>query len=291
MDTWNVFGPNIAKLDNGPDGLILSSTATNKQLGMTVEWKAVKEGLEIYDVQTPSPNHSFISADAISFRARVLNSPQFDAKIDWKSEDGKMDNIMSGALNPSELRDNPDYSHEPVLKPNPPEATEGRKGKLSYKVTAYLEEKSGDQASIVIQQDELDQLRQEYVDMEKSRVPQRDEFTRDHRDYNFGDYSWAIVDQAVVDGYASIVKAFEPNQTSLNCAYRNPVHNAKIGGKKESRHIYGDALDLQTPSIGHTGLPNKDDWNILLKASEKANPTYTEPYDQSGAGHVHIDWR
>lgn len=292
IDAWNVFGPEPAKLDKGPDGLLLSSSVTNNQIGMTVEWKAKKEGLEIYAVETPSPNHSFVSSDVILFRARVLNKPQFDAQIDWKSEDGKKDKILSGVLNPLELKDSADYSRTPALKPNPPTAPDGRNGKLSYKVTAYLDEKVGEQASIIIEQDELDRLRQEYVDMMKRRVPQRNEFTQNGGQFNTGDYDWAIVKQEALDGYNIAVQAFAPNITGLNSAYRNPVHNARLPGSgKESRHIYGDALDFQTPSIGHTGPPNKNDWNILMKAAEKAKPAYTEPYDQSGAGHVHIDWR
>lgn len=44
-------------------------------------------------------------------------------------------------------------------------------------------------------------------------------------------------------------------------------------------------------AVGHEGLPNKRDWEILVKAARMAQPTWIEPYSLSKAGHVHVDWR
>lgn len=291
IDAWNVFGPEPAKLDNGLDGLFLGSSATNSQLEMTVEWKARKdEGkLTVYDINTPSPDNSFISTDEIGFRAKVTWAEQLNDRISWKGEDCREDNIDSGRLNPAGIQNSPYYS----AKPNSPAAPNGRGGKLSYRVTASVDADITEKEDmVIIAQDELDQLRQEYVDMNKTRVPQRDEFTHDNGQFNTGDYGWVIVKQEALDGYNTIVQAFAPNVANMNSAYRNPVHNAKLpGSASESRHIYGDALDLQTPSIGHSGPPTYEDWLKLKEATKTANPSFIEEYNQSGVGHVHVDWR
>lgn len=66
LEAWNVFGPWPAKLDKETDGLSLGSSATNEQLGMKLKWKAIKEGLQIYEIWTPGPNRSFIFNCGIS---------------------------------------------------------------------------------------------------------------------------------------------------------------------------------------------------------------------------------
>ncbi|HOK56833.1 MAG TPA: D-Ala-D-Ala carboxypeptidase family metallohydrolase [bacterium] len=31
----------------------------------------------------------------------------------------------------------------------------------------------------------------------------------------------------------------------VSSGYRNPIHNEEVGGKSESRHMYGDAVDIR----------------------------------------------
>ncbi len=220
IEAWNLFGASPALLRSDGGEQVIGWSGTVGDQGMRLEWHAVKGwALEIYEISTPGPDYSFISTDQLLFRARVNGSPQMTAKIGWRSEDGKVDKIDSGSLQPSELKESPDYPATPPLKPAPPPAPNGRQGRLSYKISASAEG-GGDisKAAATIQQDELDQLRQEYVDMRKSHVPQRNEFTRDGRQFNTGDYRWAMVKQVASDGYATIVQAFAPNVTNLNSA-------------------------------------------------------------------------
>lgn len=293
LETWNVFSKNLAKLSRDKNTLYLGWSGTIEGLGMELEWRAVKSGLVIYDIILLSPDNSFISTDELKFRAKVEGTPQLDHSINWKSEDGKVSSIESGTLKPHEVLANPDYPDAPPLKPNPPPAPNGRSGTLSYKIIAYLlSEGNKEQTSVLIWQDELDQLRQEYVDLNKNRIPDRKEFTQEYPSLNMGDYSWAIVNPKIIEGYRVITETFSPYRITMNCAYRNPVHNAAIpDSAKESRHIYGDALDLQIVSIGHKGSPNYEDWKVLADAARDAKPTFIEPYSQSKAGHVHADWR
>lgn len=294
MEAWNVFGSERAQWSQKKGQSFLGWKGVIKKLGMQLEWRAVKEGLIIDEIKTPSPDYSFLSTDALIFRAKVEGSPPLTRKIAWKSEDGKIDKVKSGNLNPGELKNSPDYPATPPLKPDPQPALEGRGGKLSYKITASVSEgENKQQVSVLIQQDEADQLRQEYVDMKKKRVPAREELTQAGSIYNTGDYSWAIVNSRMAEGYQIIAENYVPHPANINSAYRNPVHNHNIRprGAEESQHVYGTAVDIQTVAIGHAGAANEEDWKILRKVSEIANPTYTERLKESGPGHVHVDWR
>lgn len=289
---WNVFSGNPARLSKENERMSMGWNGVIKGLGMNLEWKAIKEGLVIYEVKTPSPNDSFISTDALVFRGRVEGSSSLSEKIVWKSEDGRVDKVDSGSLNPEELKDSPDYPKMPPLKPNPPAVSLGREGRLSYKVTASVDQgDTKEEASVLIQQDKLDQARQEYVDMKKKQVPAREEFTQESGIYNTGDYTWSIVNPRMIAGYQTISKNYAPHPARINSAYRNPSRNTRIGGAKESRHIYGDAVDIQTVAIGHIGPPTRADWEKLEKIAEERHPSYIEKYEESGAGHVHVDWR
>lgn len=46
----------------------------------------------------------------------------------------------------------------------------------------------------------------------------------------------------------------------INSAYRCPIHNREVGGKPQSRHLYGDAFDIS--------LSGHDKWDLLIKAKE-----------------------
>jgi hypothetical protein len=71
----------------------------------------------------------------------------------------------------------------------------------------------------------------------------------------------------------------------LNSAYRNPARASGL-----SRHQYGDAVDFQVFDNDQDARRD-DDWKILETEVRKANPSYVEPMNQSGEGHVHADWR
>jgi hypothetical protein len=64
----------------------------------------------------------------------------------------------------------------------------------------------------------------------------------------------------------------------VNSGYRSPDYNASIGGATWSRHMYGDAFDLDPVSATLDGL-------VQACAAEGAG--YIELY----ATHVHCDWR
>ncbi len=71
---------------------------------------------------------------------------------------------------------------------------------------------------------------------------------------------------------------------TITSAYRNPVRNASLGGAPDSRHLYGDAADLQTDGTS-------SNWTTMYDDAYTAGADYREPSTQSGYGHVRADWR
>ena len=76
-------------------------------------------------------------------------------------------------------------------------------------------------------------------------------------------------------------KAFGP--TVVGSGYRDPSHNASVGGAPDSLHLYFNALDL-TPA---TGTP--EDWGLFLMARGLARFGGCGVY--SNANFVHVDTR
>ena len=53
----------------------------------------------------------------------------------------------------------------------------------------------------------------------------------------------------------------------------------------DSRHMHGDALDLNNDSGTQT------EWNNMFYAAQRANADYIESQTESKLDHVHADWR
>jgi hypothetical protein len=108
--------------------------------------------------------------------------------------------------------------------------------------------------------------------------------------FNTGDYAWALVKAPLTapsnsDGLDAWRAAYGAART-INSAYRNPAHNAAVGGAAQSRHMYGDAVDLRNQS----GTQNE--WNAMVLAAQTANADFIEPQTgPCGLGCTHADWR
>jgi hypothetical protein len=111
------------------------------------------------------------------------------------------------------------------------------------------------------------------------------------------DYSWALIrlplTVASTSGYG--LDRWRENYgaaRTANSVYRNPAHNALVGGAAQSRHMYGDAADLTNDS--GTSL----EWNAMVSAAgSSANGTgaladFVEPLSgPCGLACTHADWR
>jgi hypothetical protein len=64
----------------------------------------------------------------------------------------------------------------------------------------------------------------------------------------------------------------------VHSGYRTPTHNDEVGGVSNSRHMYGDAIDISSPRASLTEL---------AEACEEEHASFVLVYP----GHVHCDWR
>lgn len=59
-------------------------------------------------------------------------------------------------------------------------------------------------------------------------------------------------------------KGYDISQINLTSCYRHPKHNYLIGGASQSRHLFGDAIDISVGDINNDGKSNKEDKGLIL---------------------------
>lgn len=138
-----------------------------------------------------------------------------------------------------------------------------------------------------IEQDTIDQIRQEYVD-HAITVPARNKFvSASEHELNWGDYSYAIIEPAAT-GLSAWRQEYAYDVT-VTSGYRNPEHNEGIG-VWGSQHQYGTAVDAAVHDhTAPTGLHNDSD--EMLEAAVAASADFTQDYPGDNYSHVHADWR
>ena len=177
----------------------------------------------------------------------------------------------------------------------PPAAPDGRGEPLTYLIIAGITVEEITSLDVIgITQDERDQCRQEYIDMEKDDFPERGEFSNsggsDHFTFgelNSGHYDWGIVTDALYTGLEA-TRTNYGHPMDVRSGYRNPIHNADEGGVPESRHIYGLAADILVRDLNGNGEIDRSDWDVLKDAAELAG-AWVEPWEDTGTW-VHMDW-
>ncbi len=173
--------------------------------------------------------------------------------IEWEIQDDPAQTGDSG--DPQD----PQKGDHVTLQITAPAAASGRNFKLNYRIQASvlgLHESSWE--SII--QDDKDQLRQQYIDMSKNTIPERDSAAlvnaasyENPGNLAFGDcqcnggaycgsHSY-LLDNSVSDGYQNVRNTLG-GAITVTCAYRCPRYNASVGGTSESKHIYGHAFDF-----------------------------------------------
>jgi hypothetical protein len=168
-------------------------------------------------------------------------------------------------------------------------------------VTASVQRNDGHvtSAPIIVQQDLVDTMREEYfefgLDKLGRRVPDRGDFTSSPAvriGANNGDYRLAVLEPRFMARLEHL-EAIWNKKWQLNTIYRNPVHNlnghivSKSKPSAVSWHMWGCAADLQTFPQGGSEQQYKF-WHELT-ALAKANGFDTEPLGQALVGHVHVE--
>lgn len=145
--------------------------------------------------------------------------------------------------------------------------------------------------------DERDQLIMDYIRLgvqdivhgQKSGppfLPTCSDFTKDAHNVNFTfnqlnisnmSYpTWALVRQPFASGLDAWISQLGSTRP-LNSAYRPPADQFRvylglgIVPPKGSRHMFGDAADLDVPS------ESRDEWRLMVKAAKRVGATFIEP--------------
>ena len=148
--------------------------------------------------------------------------------------------------------------------------------------------------------DERDQMIAEYATYGGYLSPTCASFTKTAHSVYFAfaelnvndSYSWAIIRYPLTapasSGYGLDLWRADAGGVPryVNSAYRAPAHNQAVGGVPNSRHIFGDAVDLR--NVPQT----QAEYNLLSNAANEAQADYIEPWTgPCGSGCVHGDWR
>ena len=160
-------------------------------------------------------------------------------------------------------------------------------------------------AKLVLKQDEKDQIRQEYVDLNK-KIPQRsnsDIYSKwaGENTYDFGHYDQMLyypsldtryqewIDQMNTD-YRNDKAALTKGDFTLNSGYRNPHHNYHHSSSKValSPHMYGYAIDVEGKDLDGNGTLDRQKMVDAAKDDMPNRARWSQLY--AGTTHVHADW-
>jgi len=267
----------------------------------------INRGMVITTVTTVSGTGSFTTLaneNAINLEAEI-SPPSLHAahasEIKWEVT----------PLNAADATDslvNPANGASTVLTAVASAAPNGRGHPISFKVKASVTiDGNLSEDEVTVKQDNLDELRQEYIDMNKTTKPMRSAFVNSLLYQNPGnfsfneikasDYDWALFTitaklQTTRDSLPGLIKvmAITPGN-----AYRNPVKNATQDppGATNSRHIYGLAADIEVADYDGNGTAGKAaDWE-LIKSNAHLAGLCVEPADYDGREsvytYIHLD--
>ena len=176
---------------------------------------------------------------------------------------------------------------------------EGKKMAFKIKFQASTEAGHNVEAVLPLKADSKDQIRQEYVCLNKP-VPDRDDGKwAGENTYDFGHYKTMMDDG--LDGYfGSWINAMNSmyrvgknplrkGDFTLNSGYRNPhhnVHHAHSGGL--SSHMYGYALDVNGRDIDDIRGADQAKMVLAAYAAKPEAARFSQKYEDKT--HVHADW-
>ena len=147
--------------------------------------------------------------------------------------------------------------------------------------------------------DTIDRIIAEYRDLNRNPIPSRGDFVKEHSSEHFskyelngGDYDWfipGIVAEIAEDVRAQYNDLIDDDPDTdygivISSGYRNPRRNDSIGGKEDSKHQWGRAVDL----VPSTRLPpNMTAAEAMIRIEEAANAAGGYYVEHEG-DHVHV---
>ncbi len=273
------------------------------------------------EVETVGPGSSFTTPhEALVGLAAEVAPPEFAGEIEWTVVDEPADYVRTPvpqtALEGAE-------TWFLVPRPNATRwASVPCPGALSQKSLALeITARAATAADTVVsepedvRQDEIDTVRQEYVDLGRRTFPGRDRFEpRSSPHFKpselnpTGDYNVYWAEQRMLDGLEALraIMAERFQQAGLpfdglilTSVFRNPVHHSYHAGLSttESRHQYGLAADMRI--WGHGMTREEYFYELRDAAHDDAVGACFEPEELIRRGssdgqtltHAHVDWR
>lgn len=185
--------------------------------------------------------------------------------------------------------------------PKYPNGNRGDDFEVDIEVKLSCDGTLSDSLTAAARQDEQDQLRQEYLDMGRQTIPERndlisrlktkhltlDEFNSSQK-VGGGKYMYILckIDREI----ENVRNSAGDVQMNINSGYRNPYKNGKTSGSgRESQHIYGLAADIALDDFNGDGVKNKEDWDLMAQAA-KSEGACVEPKNKAPSW-IHMDWR
>lgn len=184
-----------------------------------------------------------------------------------------------------------------------PEAPHGDRGSdfaVNLDFELLCNNSLADRLITVINHDDKDQLRQEYVDMKKAEVPKREDLKPNIISRHFTSEKFNSSENVSGNKYENILCKIllqlenvrdraNGAKMIINSGFRNPYKQAKVSKAKESMHMYGLAADIARGDFNGDGKHDNKDWDIMAQAAKQAGAC-VEPIKRAPTW-IHMDWR
>lgn len=135
--------------------------------------------------------------------------------------------------------------------------------------------------------DERDDIIQEYVVRRLSTVPACGHFAANRRSRNFsfaemnsGDHRWAWIETDLLDGLENTRRAYGAPMT-ITSGYRCPEKNERVGGARNSPHLFGRAADVSAET--------REEQTALLALATLSGAKKVLGFPRYPL-HVHLEW-
>jgi hypothetical protein len=239
--------------------------------------------------------NSFVSTDTPTLQMGIPGVTI--AKSGWKKlASWEVQGIgpYSGTGDPAQASNSLKFTFKLNPPSRPTEGSTERNRPLQYMISSTIE---GTVQHFMLIQDEVDMLRQEYIDHGVLPVPSRSEIVSHYIDgtFNVGNYNW-IVDggmKAALEKVSAEYAKISKDALRVVGGFRSPQRNKASGDFHPSnKHMFGRALDLAPTSEGQDAI-----LHLFLACTAAGYQCYPEsehgrqvaPTD-AHAKHVHVEW-
>ena len=286
----------------------ITSTETTCRFIASVGYNG-NQGDSVSPIDPSTVSWSVMDADPSSLSLDTASvSTNWSGKHPSKLDPGTSFNVV-GTINVPTFSRNTSCSHsddDRLLRV--PRHRGGTKLGFSLKFMASTEDGQSVETTLALKADQIDRVRQEYVDYNKP-IPVRSDSRWQNQDtYDFGHYQIMLNyllssnPQKWVDGINRLkganVDTFLVSDFVVTSGFRHPHHNFEHAGSTASMssHMYGYAMDVRGKALAGGKLLdiNGDkrntarDREIMTIAAESVHARYTDVYPSSK--HVHADW-